>query len=251
LTRGRDTYSSLENTLVTPVSVCGLLHLLLRSLRVDDAVLACNLVAVALLVVALDALVLVELRLEKGLERGKLRHLGLAGRVTVGRAGEVALEALDTVLDGRVADLGLGNEALQLLRGLAVGAAQGALVQLADVVDVIRQATDVVAQALDAAKEVALRQRRGLRRGAVGTGVVAAIVVVLELVLIVCAGVVSLGVWVWLCEMTLFSQAFLFLCGGGHGHSARPAHPRSSLFLRENKQDKRNSPGRSRNPTLG
>lgn len=154
-TEGRtSTYRRLENTLIAPVGLGGLLDLLLRGVRVDDAVLAGNLLAVLLAVLALDALVRVELRLEKGAERLQLGLLGLAGGV-VG-AGEVALEALDAVLDGRVADLGLGDVLLELLVGLRVGGAERALVQLADGANVVGQAVDVVAQGLDAGEEVLL-----------------------------------------------------------------------------------------------
>lgn len=158
------------------------MHLLLRRLRVDDAVLARNLVSVLLAVLALDALIRVELRLEKSLKRLQLGLLGLARGVR--GTGEVALEALDAVLDAGVADLGLGDVVLELLVGLGVGGAERALVQLADGLDVAGQAGDVVAQGLDAREEVLLRQRRGViaRDGSAGSGVRARLRVVLELI---------------------------------------------------------------------
>lgn len=119
------TYGSLEDTLIAPIRFRRLLHLLLRRLRIDDAVLARNLVAILLPVLALDALVRVELRLEKGAQRLKLGLLGLAG--SIGGAGEVALKAFDAVLDRRVADLRLAHILLELAIGLGVSGAEGAL----------------------------------------------------------------------------------------------------------------------------
>lgn len=183
-----NTYSSLEDTFIAPVSLRCLLDLFLRGIRVDDAVLAGNLLAVLLLVVALDALVLVELRLEKGLERLQLGGLCVAG--VVRGAGEVALEALDTVLDGRVADLRLGDVLLQLLVGLAVGGAERALVKLADGVNVARQAADLVAQVLDAAEELVLRQAgRLLLLVALLVALLLVVVVVLHLIIVLRIGV--------------------------------------------------------------
>jgi hypothetical protein len=152
--QGKNTYSSLENTLIAPIGFRGLLNFGLRGIRVHDAILAGNLIAIALSVVALDALVLVELGLEECLERLELGVLRVAGRV--GRLGEVALEALDTIFDGGITDLCLGDVLLELVLGGAIGAAQGALVELADEIDVGSQGLDVVAQTLDVAEKIVL-----------------------------------------------------------------------------------------------
>ncbi len=139
-------------------------------------------------VLALDALVRVELRLEKGAEGLQLGLLGLAGGV--GGACKVALEALDAVLDGRVADLGLGDIVLELLVGLGVGGAERALVQLADGLNVTRQARNVVAERLDPGEEVLLRERLGAAGGgSAGVLVGGRLRVFLELIVV-------LGVWV-------------------------------------------------------
>lgn len=45
------TYRLLENTLITPVGVCGFVHLLLRRIGIDNAVLPGNGLAIALRVV--------------------------------------------------------------------------------------------------------------------------------------------------------------------------------------------------------
>lgn len=150
-----------------------------------------------MLVVALYALVLVELGLEEGAQGLQLGVLGVARGV--GGLGEVALEALDAVLDGRVADLRLRDVLLQLrLRLPAVGAAQRALVQLPDVVDVVGQALDVVAEALHAAQEVLLRQHRGGGRLVAAVGV--AVAVVLQLILVGLLLLRLRGVGVLLCR---------------------------------------------------
>ena len=50
--------------------------------------------------------------------------------------------------------------ALKLLVCLAIGTAQGALMKLRNVVDIICQALDLIAQILNAVKELLLRMRR-------------------------------------------------------------------------------------------
>lgn len=201
--KGEITYSCLENTLIAPVGLCGLSHLILRRFRVHDAVLSRNLLSVARLVIALNALVLVELGLEKGLERLELGLLGGARGVCC--LEQVALKALDAVLDGGVADLRLRNVVLQLLVRILVSSAERALVQLSNEVNVAGQGLDVVAQALHAAEEVLLRQDR--RPGALllGVAIAGGALVVVVLQLIVVAGVVRRsvvagigGIWVQL-----------------------------------------------------
>lgn len=52
----------------------------------------------------------------------------------------------------------------KLVSSLRIGSrAQRALVQLADVVDVVGEALDLIAQGLDSVEEVLLRQARGVR----------------------------------------------------------------------------------------
>lgn len=171
------------------------MHLSFRRFRVDDAVLAGDLITVALLVIPLYALVLVELGLEKGLEGLQLCVLGVAGAVC--RLGKVALESLDAVLDGRVADLGLGDVLLELVIGLAVSAAEGALVKLANVVDVVCETLDVIAQGLYTAQEVLLRQGGGWLLGGVAVGVAVGIVLHLILLILIILLILGVGVLLW------------------------------------------------------
>lgn len=176
-------YSCLENTLVVPIGLCGLMHLILRRIRVHDAVLSRDLFPVALLVVALNALILVELRLEKCLERLQLGLLGGARGICC--LEEIALQALDTVLDGGVTDLRLCHIVLKLLGCVRVSGAESALMELADVVDLRGQRLDVVAKVSHAAEEVCLRQRLSRLLLTVSIATLALVVVVLHLVIVV------------------------------------------------------------------
>ncbi|KAI6768291.1 hypothetical protein HG530_006300 [Fusarium avenaceum] len=114
------THSSLEDTLIAPIGAGSFLNLLLGSIGIYDAVLAGNLIAVALPVIALDAL------------------------------------SLDSVLDGGVADLSLGNILLEIMVGGSIGAAESALVELADVVNIVGQTLDLIAKFLYAVQEFLL-----------------------------------------------------------------------------------------------
>lgn len=198
---GRDkikgkTYSCLENTLVVPIGLCGLVHLILRCIRVHNAILSRNLFSVTLLVVALNALVLVELRLEKCLERLQLGLLGGARRICC--LEEITFQALDAVLDGGVTDLRLCHIVLKLLGGLGVSSAESALMQLANEVNLRGQRLDVVAKVSHAAEEVCLRQRlsRLLLTVSIASLSLALVVVVLHLVIVVRAFAGVGGIWV-------------------------------------------------------
>lgn len=99
------TYSSLENALVAPISIGGLLHLGLGGFRVDDTVLSGNLLAVPALVGGLLVPVLFQLLLEAGLELAGLAVLD----VVASGSGGIRLEELDLVFNGSVEDLSLGD----------------------------------------------------------------------------------------------------------------------------------------------
>lgn len=88
-----------------------------------------------MLVIILQALEFLKLGLEKSLGRLNLGLLGVA--TVIGCVGEVLLKTLDAILDPGVLDLRLRNVRLQLVLGLAVGAAESTLVQLANVVNVV------------------------------------------------------------------------------------------------------------------
>ena len=126
------TYGGLEDALVAPVRGGGLLHLLVGGVGVDDAVLARDLLLVALAVGALLGLVLLEPVLELRLERADLRVLG----DSAARPRRVRLQVLDLVPDPRVQDLRLRHQVLQRRRRAAVWAADCSLVQVRDLRDV-------------------------------------------------------------------------------------------------------------------
>lgn len=73
--RNIKTYSRLENTLVTPISLGRLANFVLSSVRVDDTVLASDLVAVPLTVRTLFFLVAAQFALEFGFDRVDLALL--------------------------------------------------------------------------------------------------------------------------------------------------------------------------------
>jgi hypothetical protein len=98
-----NTYSGLEDALIAPVGVGRLLHLLLGRLRVDDAVLAGDLLAEPLLVLLLLLEILLDGVLEVGVEALKLTLLEPEGAVR--RALRVGLELLDLAANRRVLDL--------------------------------------------------------------------------------------------------------------------------------------------------
>jgi hypothetical protein len=104
------TYSLCENTLVTPVGIRSLLYLSLGRLWVDDPVLTGNGLTIPLGVVGLFPLEILELALERPLQR---LNLGPLERVS-GIAGSIALEEFDLVLDLRIPDLCLRYNALEL-----------------------------------------------------------------------------------------------------------------------------------------
>lgn len=76
----------------------------------------------------------------------------------------IGLEILDLVPDLRVLQLRLGDQVLELLRGIAVGRGQGPLVQRRDLLDVRAQGPDLRFGEVDPLQEVLLREdRRGVR----------------------------------------------------------------------------------------
>lgn len=110
------TYSSLENTLVAPVSLRCLADLFLRRFGVDNLVLTRNLLLIALLVLRLLLLILLQAALELRLQ---VANLAVLGDVAT-RLGGILLEVLDLILDLRVENLCLRDEMLDLSRGAAV-----------------------------------------------------------------------------------------------------------------------------------
>jgi len=151
---GGGTYGGLEDALVAPVGGGGLLDLLVGGVGVDDAVLARDLLLVALAVGALLGLVLLQPVLELGLERADLRVF----RHGAARPRRVRLQVLDLVADPRVQDLRLRDEVLQRRRRAAVRAADGSLVQVRDLRDVARQCVDLAAGGFHARQEVLVRE---------------------------------------------------------------------------------------------
>ena len=122
-----NTYSSLENTLVTPVHLTSLAHFILASFGVHDAVLAGNLVAVTLAERALLGLVVAQLPLEFGLDMVDL--LLLQALEATGGLGSVIGEELQLIPDAGIESLGVGDDALEILGGYTVvGLGEGTLV---------------------------------------------------------------------------------------------------------------------------
>ena len=154
----------LEDALVAPVGLDGLVDLLLGGVGVDDAELAGDLVAVALLVLLLLGEVALDLLLEVVVEAVELA--GLEALAAVGGALGVDLEGADLVADRRVLELRVGHQVLELGLGRALRRRQGALVELGDLLYVGRQAADVVPDVGDPREEVLLgenvRDGRGL-----------------------------------------------------------------------------------------
>lgn len=105
-----------EDALITPVGVRGLLHFGLGCLRVDDSVLTGDGLAVPLGVVCLFPLKVLELSLERPLQRLDLCLLERIAGIACG----ITLEELDLVLDLGVSDLCLRNDALELGRRAVV-----------------------------------------------------------------------------------------------------------------------------------
>jgi hypothetical protein len=160
------TYSGLENALIAPVGVGRLLHLLVGRFRVDDAVLAGDLLAVALLVLLL--------LLQKGLDRVaevvvEVLELPLLDcKAAVRRALRVGLELLDLAADRRVLELRRRHQVVQLLPHAVIAAGESLLVQGGDVRDAHPQTVDVFADCCHALEELGLREDAPallLRRG--------------------------------------------------------------------------------------
>lgn len=138
----RKTYRCLEYTLVAPVGIGGLAHLLLGCFGVDDPVLAGDLVAVPVTVLLLLLQVVLKLLLEvavKGLEL-PLLHAGAA----VGGALDVGLEGPDLVPDTGVLELSGGDQVVETALGGVIGADQGVMVQTGDALDVGGEGADLI-----------------------------------------------------------------------------------------------------------
>lgn len=155
----RDTYRCLEHTLIAPVGVRGLAHLVLGCVGVDNPVLAGDLVAVPIAVLLLLLQVVLELLLEvtvEGLEL-PLLHAG----TSVGGALDIGLEGPDLVADAGVLELGGGDQVVETALGGVVGADQGVMVQGGDALDVGGEGADLITNMRDALEEVLLRQDVG------------------------------------------------------------------------------------------
>jgi hypothetical protein len=110
---GSKTYSCLENTLIAPISLSRLLHLVLGSLRINNAILSRNLLLIPLSILPLLILILLQPILELILQTA---NLGILSHRAAGPLS-ICLEKLDLVSDLRVEDLRLGNEVLERGRG--------------------------------------------------------------------------------------------------------------------------------------
>lgn len=108
----RYTYSLCENTFLAPISIRCFVDLSIGRLRVDDTVLTTNRLAVPLRVVRLLRLEVFKLLLESVLQRVHL--VLLEGVVRVPR--RILLQEFDLILDLRVPDLCLRDDALKLRR---------------------------------------------------------------------------------------------------------------------------------------
>lgn len=139
----RETYRCLEYTLIAPVGIRGLAHLLLGSVGVDDPVLAGDLVAVPIAILLLLLEVVLELLLEvavEGLEL-PLLHAGAA----VGGALDIGLEVPDLVADAGVLELGGGDQVVETALGGVVGADQRVMVQAGNALNVGCEGADLIA----------------------------------------------------------------------------------------------------------
>lgn len=148
------TYSSLENALVTPISIGGLLHLSLGGFRVDDTVLSGNLLTVPALVGGLLVPVLFQLLLEAGLELAGLTVLD----VVASGSGGIRLEELDLVLDRSVKNLSLSNYGFESCRRRAVRAGESALMSRSNLANVRGESADICFYCLDTCQEVRVGQ---------------------------------------------------------------------------------------------
>lgn len=153
------TYRLLEDAFVAPVLVRSVAHLVLGRVRVDDAVLAGDLLAVALLVLLLFAHVPLQLVLELLVDRLQLALLD--GEGVVLRALRVRLERAEGVANPRVGQLRVLDQVVELALRRRVGARQRPLVQRRDRLHGRRQGTDLGAHVRHATQEVLLRHDAG------------------------------------------------------------------------------------------
>lgn len=172
------TYRGLEDALVAPVGVGRLLHFLLGSVGVDDAILAGNLLAVALLILLLLAQEPLDRLLEVVVEAFELALL--KAEAAVRRALRVGLELLDLAADRRVLHLCLRHQGLELPLRRAVAAGERLLVQRGNVLDVGGQTADLLADRRHPREELGLREHvaaLGPRRTVLPLGLRRAIVI--------------------------------------------------------------------------
>lgn len=139
----RNTYRCLEHTLIAPVGVGGLAHLVLGCVGVDDPVLAGDLVAVPFAVLLLLLQVVLKLLLEITVEGLELPLLHAGG--AVGGALDVGLEGLDLVADTGVLELGGSDQVVETALGSVVCADQRVMVQGGDALDVGCEGADLIA----------------------------------------------------------------------------------------------------------
>lgn len=147
---------SLEDTLVTPVGISGLLQLGFGGVLVDDSVLAHDLLAAALSVGLLLLQELLDGVLEIIVETVELALLQGKGAVLGCRPLRIRLQRLDLVLDGRVLELRFGDLGVKLGLSMAVGAGQGSMVKRFDSADNLGQALNFLANGRHALEELVL-----------------------------------------------------------------------------------------------
>lgn len=152
----RNTYRCLENTLVAPIGVRGLAHLVLGCVGVDDPVLAGDLVAIPLAVLLLLLHVVLQLLFKVTVESLELSllHAGTA----VGGALDVGLEGPNLVTDTSVFELSRGDQVVEAALGGVVGADKRVMVQAGDALNVGGEGADLITNMGDALEEVLLRQ---------------------------------------------------------------------------------------------
>jgi len=202
---GEGTHCLLEATLVAPVGVGGLLDFLFGGGGIDDAILAGDLVPVALLVLLLFLQIRLDLFLEVVVEALDLALLHAEESVMGPLA--VRLEQSHLVADAGVLELRRRHQVLELRVGARVVTGERALVQARDGPHVGRQRLDLVAHLRYPLQVFLLSHRRGPLRSLLP--------VLLELVLLL--------------EITPYTcQLGRFLSLSAAGGSCAAFEPRSS-----------------------
>lgn len=144
----RQTHRRLKDTLIAPIPLSRLPHLVLGRVGVHNPVLACNLLTVALFIRLLLLDIPMQLLLKVAIERLPLPLLEPCAALIGRGALDVAFQRADLVADGRVFQLGRGDQAVELALGgclVAVDITECKLVQLADALYVGRERADLVA----------------------------------------------------------------------------------------------------------